>query len=158
VRERRNHYIARQKSRFNDIDYEKLGEAIAKAIIKEEKTEREKYSLTREWMKSILYPAFIAFSVAAGGVCLYSFYKLYVLLVSLNNSNYFIGFLKGFFQITCFFGLGLFSLFICLTTFWSYKEIEKENDRQFVAMVLSIITALAALIVALAALFQGAFI
>lgn len=131
-----------------NIDYEKLGEAVAKAIVREEAKENEKYSLPREWMKFILYPIMIAIGLGMACLCVFSFYKAIGLIPFFGTS------LIGSLQFIGLFALGLFSIALCITTFWTSKEIEAENDRQFVATMFSNITALVALIVAIVALFQ----
>lgn len=131
-----------------EINYDQLAKAIAKAIIEEEREEREQYSLTREWMKFILYPFFFTVSIIMACITVFSFYKAIKIAPALGNS------LSESVQFIGYFMLSLISFTLGLTTFYTNKELEKEKDRQFVATVFSNITALVALIVALIALFH----
>lgn len=131
-----------------NIDYEKLGEEVAKAIVKEETKESEKYSLPREWMKYILHPILTLIGLAMAFLTAFLFYKVFGLISSFGTS------LIGSLKLSGFLMLGLFSLSLCLSTFWANKEIDKEKDRQFVAAMFSNVMALVALIVALVALFK----
>lgn len=135
-----------------DIDYDRLAEAIVKANEKQS----QEYSVSREWMKFIIYPVFWGVAIIAGimsVICmiygigtLVSFVNTTV-LSEINWHELTTGFLSiciGFFMIT-----------VCLATIWTAKEIDQEKDRQYVAAMFSNIVALVALVVSLIALVKG---
>ena len=129
------------------IDYEKLSESLANAIVAAETREREKYSVTREWMKFIIYPVLIFASLLSLALAVFSFYQVITKLLNLVS-------IYDLLKVLGFFALGLFSMTLSMITYWTSKELDEERDRQFVATILSIITALCALAVALVALLK----
>ena len=126
-----------------EIDYDRLANAIAKAVVQEERKEREEYSMSREWMKFIMYPVFFTVVVIMGCLAAFSFLKAFILAPDWNNSIV---------LIAAYIMLGLISLTLCLSTFWANKDLEKEKDKQYIASMFSNITSLVALIVAFVAL------
>lgn len=137
-----------------EIDYDRLADTVAKAIVKEEIQEREKYSMPREWMKFILYPVFVLMGLCMAILAAFSIYEVIKSFSIVGDS--FESTIKAIVRITGFSVLALFSCGVCLTTFWTNKELEKEKDRQYVASVLSNITSIVALVVALIALLKDA--
>ena len=129
-----------------DIDYDRLADSIAKAIVSEQRKEQEKYSISREWMKFILYPVFLLISIGMACFSCFSFYKVFTLISSFGKT------IIGLFQFIGFFMLGLVSSALCILSILTYKELQNENDRQIIATLFSNTTALVALIVALIAL------
>lgn len=132
-----------------EIDYDRLADAVAKAIVRETVKERDKYSMTREWMKYLMAPVMDILGIVMGAVCIYCFYLTYRKLPAFEVS------FKSGLQCIGLFMLGLFSLTVSMTTFWTNKDLGKENDRQFIATIFSNLTSLVALIVAVIALFLG---
>lgn len=137
-----------------EIDYDRLADTVAKAIVKEETQEREKYSMPREWMKFILYPMLVVMGVFMAILAAFSFYETIKAIPSIDWP--FQSFIKALVRMLGFFVLAMFSSGVCITTFLANKELEKEKDRQYVASVLSNITSIVALVVALIALLKNA--
>lgn len=133
------------------INYDKLAEAIVRANNKES----NKYSVSREWMKFIIYPVFWGVTIIAGILAIAFLIYGGVTLVQVTNisaANF--DFMKAVTGIVAF-CLGLFLISICLSTVFTAKEIDKETDRQYVAAMFSNIVALVALVVSLVALVKG---
>lgn len=134
------------------IDYDKLAEAIVRANNKE----NNKYSMSREWMKFIIYPVFWGVAIIAGMLAIafliYGGTTLFE-LISISTLAEF-DLQKVVIGIVTF-CLGLFLISICLSTVFTAKEIDKETDRQYVAAMFSNIVALVALVVSLIALIRG---
>lgn len=131
------------------IDYEKLADCLAKAIAEESDKRINAYSITREWMKFIIAPVFWSISVLTAILAVGFF------ITTLNALNCWTGDLadipnaiKGLVS----FVLTLMSIFISIAAFFAGKEIDQEQDRQFVVSVFSGMVSLVALIVALVAL------
>ena len=131
----------------NEIDYDKLAESIVKANAKQQ----EQYSPSREWMKYVLIPVFWCVAVFTGIlaiVMLVSILKTVTTVFASGNLNQIAAL---FFE----FALTLFMAGFSIITIITAKEIDKENDRTYVASMFSNIVAIAALVVALVALLKG---
>lgn len=134
------------------INYDKLAEAIVRANSKE----NNKYSMSREWMKFIIYPVIWGVAIIAGILAVaFLIYGGKTLFEQVNIST-----LAGFDLAKVVagivaFGSGLFLISICLSTIFTAKEIDKQTDRQYVAAMFSNIVALVALVVSLIALVKG---
>lgn len=131
----------------NEIDYDKLAEAIVKANTKQQ----EQYSPSREWMKYILIPIFWGVGIISGLLAIAMFVSLCQNATAIFKTATItddIAFLFEFFII--FFTAGF-----CVFSIVTAKEINKENDRTYIASMFSNIVAIAALVVALAALLKG---
>lgn len=135
-----------------EIDYDKLAEAIVKANEKQ----ANQYSVSREWMKFIIYPVFwcvaivtgllaVAFLVYGGTALAEAFGAISTAVIDWSQAS--IGFL-----VWC---IGLFLVSLCLATIFTAKEIDKEKDRNYVATMFSNMVALVALILSLIALVKG---
>ena len=139
-------------STVEPIDYDKLAEAIVRANNKES----NKYSMSREWMKFIIYPVFWGVAIIAGILAIaFLIYGGKTIFEQVNIST-----LAGFDLAKVVagiiaFGVGLFLILVCLSTVFTAKEIDKETDRQYVAAMFSNIVALVALVVSLIALIKG---
>ena len=131
----------------NEIDYDKLAEAIVKANT----ISQEKYSPSREWMKYILVPIFWGIAILSGILAVAMFISLCRNISSVFSSGTLTEILVFIFEALMTFFTFVFSIFSVITA----KEIDKENDRTYVASVFSNIVAIAALVVALVALLKG---
>ena len=136
-----------------EIDYEKFGNSVADAIVKKEREEAERYSVTREWLKFIMQPMIIVFGIIMALFTVYLFYRVYssvsIALKDLNAIN-----LNELIKALAFFVLTLFSSGFSLMAFFANRELGDEKDRQFISSLFSNVVALVALIVALIALFR----
>lgn len=131
----------------NEIDYDKLAEAIVKANTKQQ----EQYSPSREWMKYILIPIFWGVAILSGLLTIGMFISL-----CQNISVVFEGgILTGILTILFEFLITFFTAGFCVFSIVTAKEIDKENDRTYIASMFSNIVAIAALVVALVALLKG---
>jgi uncharacterized membrane protein YidH (DUF202 family) len=135
-----------------EIDYDKLAEAIVKANEKQ----ANQYSVSREWMKFIIQPVFwcvagvtgllaVAFLIYGGTALAEACGTISTAVFDWSQAS--IGFLT-----LC---IGLFLVSLCLATFFTAKEIDKEKDRNYVATMFSNMVALVALILSLIALVKG---
>ena len=131
-----------------EIDYDKLADAIVKAT----KQEDEKHSISREWMKFVITPIFWLLAITSGIIAI-GFFAETIVNINALNENTFV-WARWLTIILCF-SLSMFLLCVCVLTIATVKEIEKENNKQYVATMFSNIVALVALIVALIALFKG---
>ena len=131
----------------NEIDYDKLAEAIVKANTKQQ----EQYSPSREWMKYILIPIFWGVAILSGLLTIGM-----VISLCQNISVVFEGgILTGILTILFEFLITFFTAGFCVFSIVTAKEIDKENDRTYIASMFSNIVAIAALVVALVALLKG---
>ena len=131
-----------------EIDYDKLAESIVKAS----KIEDEKRSLSREWMKFVITPIFWLFTVISGLFAIGFFVEIFQIIKTLKGN---ISEWEQWITIAVGFILSLSFVVVCIFTIATAREIEKENNKQYVAAMFSNIVALVALIVALIALFKG---
>ncbi len=131
----------------NEIDYDKLAEAIVNANNKQQ----ELYSPSREWMKYILTPIFWGVAVLSGILA------IAMLIYTFKNINKVFddGTLIEILTVVFEFMIALFGLGFCVFSVVTAIEIDKENDRTYVASMFSNIVAIAALVVALVALLKG---
>ena len=132
-----------------EIDYDKLAEAIVKANEKQ----ANQYSMSREWMKFIIYPVFFGTSVMSAILSLsFGIYSVKALLDAMSGNAMDLQlFIKGLVS----FMICLYLISICLSTYFTGKEIDKEDDKQYVATMFSNVVALVALVVSLVALVKG---
>ena len=137
-----------------EIDYEKLGKSVADAIVKKERAEAERYSVTREWFKYILFAMIIIMGLLAVIISGYCFYKSYTLWDKALGDSPRVYWLEGA-KMIGYFVSGLFLLGMTGFAVAAQKEIEEEMNRQFIATVFSGVVALVALIVALLALVKN---
>lgn len=132
-----------------EIDYDKLADAIVKANEKQ----ANQYSISREWMKFVIFPIFFGSAVISGFLGIgFGIYAITTLGESMSSSvmnpeQFFTGFIS--------FLLCLYLIGICLFTFFTGREIDKEADKQYVATMFSNVVALVALVVSLVALVKG---
>lgn len=136
-----------------EIDYEKLGNSVADSIVKREREEAERYSVTREWLKFIMQPMIILFGIIMALFSVYLIYRVYIslsiALEDLNAIN-----LQELIKALAFFVSMLFTAGFSLMAFFANHELGKEKNRQFISSLFSNVVALVALIVALIALFN----
>ena len=133
-----------------EIDYDKLAEAIVTA----QEKQTVQYSITREWMKTLLIPVFWGIAILTGlfGIAfMWQGGKTFLEAVQKG--------LGGCFLDACVGGagfvIGLFFIAVAMLTGASAKEVDKEKDKNFVVAVFSGIVSLVALVVSLIALIQG---
>ena len=134
------------------IDYKKMETAMRNALIEAAKESAKQYSLSREWMKLILFPIFRGMAIIVGILALGCFFLgartvLAACGVSLN-------FLSLFTGIGVLFAGFLLSA-LSIVSWVCAKEIDEETDRQYVAVMFSNMVAFVALIVAVIALVKG---
>ena len=149
---RKGKEIVSVSATVDPVDYDKLAEAIVRANNKESK----KYSMSREWMKFIIYPVFWGVAIIAGILaiaCLIYGGATIVQIASIKTIAEF-DLLKVVTGAVAF-CIGLFLTSVCLATIFTAKDIDKEDDRQYVAAMFSNVVALVALIVSLVALVKG---
>lgn len=138
-----------------EINYDKLSNSIAEAIVKREAEDRNSYSAPREWMKYVLHAATdlmaIVFLIA-------SVYLGYLLTITVNSFQNYKGFSLDLLisggKAASYAGFMLLAFSLSISTFFLGKDIEQEKDRHFVAVMFSNVTSLVALIVALIALLR----
>lgn len=149
---RKGKEIVSLSTEVESIDYDKLAEAIVKANEKQ----NQKYSMSREWMKFIIYPVFWGVAIIVGILAIAFLIYGGKTIFELANINTLAEFdLSKIVAGIVSFCLGLFLMSICLSTIFTAKEIDKETDRQYVAAMFSNIVALVALVVSLVALLKG---
>ena len=133
-----------QKIVLQEIDYDKLADAIVKANNKQQ----EEYSPSREWMKYILTPIFWSISVVTGFLSIAMFVSLCQnaneIFENFTATNVVILLIK---ILITFFTIGF-----CAFSFVGAREIEKEKDRAYVATIFSNTVAIIALAIAVIAL------
>ena len=149
---RKGKEIVSLSTEVESIDYDKLAEAIVKANEKQNK----KYSMSREWMKFIIYPVFWGVAVIAGilaiAFLIYGGKTIFGLATISTLAEFDLSKIVAGPVSFC---VGLFLISICLSTIFTAKEIDKETDRQYVAAMFSNIVTLIALVVSLVALVKG---
>lgn len=131
----------------NEIDYDKLAEAIVKANTKQQ----EQYSPSREWMKYILIPIFWGVAILSGILAIAMFVSLFQNTTAIFKTATITDDIAFLFE----FLITFFTAGFCVFSIVTAKEIDKENDRTYVASMFSNIVAIAALVVALVALVKG---
>ena len=131
----------------NEIDYDKLAEAIVKANAKHQ----EQYSPSREWMKYILIPIFWGVAIISGLLAIAMFVSLCQNATAIFKTVTIADDIALLFE----FLITFFTAGFCVFSIVAAKEIDKENDRTYVASMFSNIVAIAALVVALVALLKG---
>lgn len=133
-----------------DIDYEKLAEAIAEG----NETRNRQYSASREWMKFIIHLLLWGIVVCGGIVCIacfiYGVKTLYALGQTTDTSLWWTNIARAFAAII----VAFFLLTLCSGTIIMSKEVDKEDDKQYIASIFSNTTALIALIIAIVALIK----
>lgn len=131
----------------NEIDYDKLAEAIVKANARHQ----EQYSPSREWMKYILIPIFWGVAILSGILAIAMFVSLCQNLTTIFKTATIADDIALLFE----FFITFFTAGFCMFSIVTAKEIDKENDRTYIASMFSNIVAIAALVVALVALLKG---
>lgn len=139
-----------------EIDYDKLAEAIVKANEKQ----TNQYSVSREWMKFIIYPVFwgtaIVTAIVALSCVVYGCINAFSVFkdMSIVQADP-VGFVTKFSIGLVIFCIGLFVASVSFATAMTAKEIDNEKDRNYVAAMFSNVVALVALIISLVALLKG---
>lgn len=135
------------------VDYEKLEKAVSSAILKTAKEQSEQYSVSREWMKVVLYVVFWGIGILVGLVALRSMvFSIKTIFAACKGIIDYFAMVKG--MVVLLSSLILFAVSIASCA--SAKELDREKDRQYIAAMFSNIVALVALIVAFIALFKEA--
>lgn len=132
------------------IDYDKLAEAIVAA----QEKQTSQYSVTREWMKTLVVPVFWGIAILTGlfGIAfVWQGGKAFVEALQKGTEVWFMDACVG----GTGFIIGLFFVAVAILTGASAKEVDKEKDKNFVVAVFSGIVSLVALVVSLIALIQG---
>ena len=134
-----------------EIDYDKLAEAIEKATQKH----NTQHSASSEWMKFLIAPILWSVVIIAGllaiGFWVYGA-QVFVTQIAILTFN------TDWWQIfagCAMIMIGLFLIAFCAFTAATAKEIDRENDRDYVSSMFSNIVALVALVVSLIALVKG---
>ncbi len=150
VVKRKGNEIVSVSATVEPIDYDKLAEA----IVAVQERQISQYSVTREWMKTLMVPIFWGIAIVTGlfGIA-FLWYGGKTFSEALQQS------LEGWFMDACMgaigFVMGLFFVTVAIVTGASAKEIDKEKDKNYVVAVFSGIVSLVALVVSLIALIQG---
>ena len=131
----------------NEIDYDKLAEAIVKANSKQQ----EQYSPSREWMKYILLPIFWGLTILSGVLAITMFISLCKNTPAVFENTTLTKIATFLFEAFITF----FTMGFCAFSFITTKEIDKEKDRTYISSMFSNIVAIAALVVSLVALLKG---
>ena len=132
-----------------EIDYDKLAEALIKAQGKQ----ATQYSVTREWMKTLIIPMLWGIAIIAG---------LLGVIFACQGGKIFAEALQKSAEegVTdaCMgsagFIMGLFFIMVAILAGASAKEVDKEKDKNFVVEVFSGIVSLVALIISFIALLK----
>jgi len=132
------------------IDYDKLAEAIVAA----QEKHTAQYSVTREWMKTLVVPVFWGIAILTGLLgAAFVWQGGKTLVIALHHST------SGWLLDACIgstgFIIGLFFIAVAMLTGASAKEVDKEKDKNFVVAVFSGIVSLVALVVSCIALILG---
>lgn len=131
-----------------EIDYDKLEETIVKA----QQKANEQYSVSRELMKFVITPIFWILTVVSGFISIAFWFVLFTSINDfLNDDNW----LFGALSLLIIFFIALFTLVLTVFLGLTAKEIDKENDRNYISSIFSNIVAIVALVVALIALVKG---
>ena len=133
-----------------EIDYDKL----AAAIVAAQEKQTSQYSVTREWMKTLVVPVFWGIAIITG---------LFGIAFVWQGGRTFVEALQqsatGWLMEACVGGTGfivcLFLVTVAILTGASAKEVDKEKDKNFVVAVFSGIVSLVALVVSCIALILG---
>ena len=147
---RKEKKIVSVSTTVDPMDYDKLADAIVTA----QEKQTAQYSVTREWMKTLMVPVFWGIAIITGlfGVA-FLWYGGKTFIDALQQS------IDGWFTDACVGGvgfvMGLFFVTVAIVTGASAKEIDKEKDKNYVVAVFSGIVSLVALVVSLIALIQG---
>lgn len=131
----------------NEIDYDKLAEAIVRANTKKQNT----YSPSGEWMKFVLTPIFWGIAVLSGVLGVGMIISICQNITTVFES----GVWNGIATLIIELAIALFAIGFCVFSVMSAREIDKEADRGYIASMFSNIVAITALIVALVTLIKG---
>ena len=150
VRKQKIKKIRVQQKIVAEIDYDRLAEA----IVKSNEKQSQKYSVSREWMKFIIYPVFWGVAIITGMLAVaffaYGAREMAFQLNAMQNVDW-MQLATSILALT----IGFFLIAVSLSTIFTAKEIDKEKDRQYVATMFSNIVALVALVVSMIALVKG---
>lgn len=126
-----------------------LKNSIKDAIIEADEAQKNKYSLPREWMNNLMSPFLRGIGIIAAILATLCIVKSICAMLPLTEFH-----VISFIKFAVLFLLGLFLASVSLTSFWTEKDLQDENDRQFVASMFSNITSLTALLIAALALLK----
>lgn len=133
------------------IDYKQMETAIRNAVLEATKENAKQYSLSREWMKLILFPVFRGMAILVGVLALGCFVLGGKIVLSACGVP--INFLSIFTGMGVLFS-GLLLSALSIVSWVCAKEIDEEMDRQYVAAMFSNMVAFVALILAVIALIR----
>ncbi|MBQ2904273.1 MAG: hypothetical protein IJE48_07740 [Clostridia bacterium] len=149
AKKKRNTVVNNIDSVNIEIDYDKLAHAIVNANKKTQYDENAEYSSSREWMKFIATCLLYGFSI----LCLLTSLGLFAVGIKLtfefNSAEY-----KPLIEIAISIIGAFFLLLLAAFTFLAAKDLDGEQDKNYVATVFSNTMSMFALIVALIALFK----
>lgn len=131
-----------------NIDCDELAEAIVKA----QQKANEKFSVSREMMKFVIFPVLWILAFVSGVISIAFWCILFTSAKELLNDN---GWLFGGLTLLIIFFIALFTLILTVFLALTAKEIDKENDRNYISSMFSNVVAIVALVVALIALVKG---
>ncbi len=150
VVKRKGKEIVSLSATVDPVDYDKLAEAIVAA----QEKQTAQYSVTREWMKTLVVPVFLGIAILTGLLgAAFVWQGGKTLVIALQHSA------SGWLMEACIGGtgfiVGLFFIAVAMLTGASAKEVNKEKDKNFVVAVFSGIVSLVALVVSCIALILG---
>lgn len=131
-----------------DIDYDKLAEA----IVESQQKANEQYSISRELMKFVITPFFWVLTLISGFISIAFWCVLFTSAKELLNAE---NCLFGGLTLLITFFIAVFTLILTAFLALTAKEIDKENDRNYISSMFSNVVAIVALVVALIALVKG---
>ncbi len=146
-----------------EIDYDKLANAIVKAqdeanteniknavikAYKEIESQMPKRKYTKELLRFVIGPILIIMIVVCIIMAVFAVIYGVKSLNTFDFSNY-----KCYFKIVILFGIFSISVLMAIFSGFSFKEIEAEEDFNFISTMFTNLTSLGALIVAVLAMF-----
>ena len=146
-------YVKKQEIKLSDEDLKKLETSIVNAIQESNKKATEEFSVTREWMKFLMCPVLWGVAALTGllgiGFFIVAIRECNSVIPTMNSLNS-----DLIIKLIIEFMLGLFSICLAMLSFTTAIELDKEKDRAYIANIFSNMVSLAALIIALIALFD----
>ena len=149
-------YVKKQEIKLSDEDLKKLEKSITKAIQESNIKQMNEYSASREWMKFIMG---VIIFIITGLLIVFGLLFLVKGIIDIDvwakSSPNLIESNKILLMAILEIGLGFFAGALALFSILAYKELQNENDKNYIASMFSNIVALVALIIAFVALIKG---